>query len=367
MKNRVSFCFPFIAAFVTACMLMGCQSVNMEMPTWFEDEENTVTDQQDFTQQVQVPPNSNVLEIIHFNGNVEVEGWSEPYILLQGLKRATGATVDEARGKLEFISIYPYEKAPDRLVLEYNGPSTVLNLGRSSTGIDVKISVPQTMPVEINCRRGDVKVSNMQANLKIDHRDGDVHVQNISGQTEIESHGRNVIVKNIDKRVNLKTVNANLSVDTVNDNVTVDHSKGDAGIKNIAGIIIFYGNESQIEIQEVQGRIQVENSGGDVECDTFHSGVQVNVKDGTLHLHPKAGVSQGYTCTVENGDLILRAPAGASMLAELKTEDGSIQSDFNLPVSANKGVSTAKGAVNGGQVPVTLTVTNGTLSLLKEQ
>lgn len=362
MKNRVLLLTGLAAAWLT----VSCQTMNLEMPNWFQDEEKTVTDQQPFTQQVQVPANSRLLEIIHFNGNVEIEGWDESYILLEGVKRATGTTVEEARGKLEFISIYPYEKAPDRLVLEYNGPQSILPFGRSETGIDVKLSIPKNLPVEINCRRGDVKINGLQSNIQIDHRDGDVNVQNVQGQAVIVSQGRNVILKDISQRVNVKTDDANLSVENAKDNVTAHHTNGEARLTNIGGIILFYGNKSRIHTSQIRGRIQIENTGGDVECDTFYSGIQVNLKTGSLHLHPKAVVSQNYNCTVDTGDIIARMPANASMLADLKAEQGSIQSDFTLPITADRGISTARGAVNGGQVPVTLSVKKGNLSLTRD-
>lgn len=365
MKNHV---FTLLAA-VIAMFGLGCQSIEMPsipVPPIFQDEESTVTDTQSFTQQVQVPANSRVLEIIHFNGNVEVVGWDETFILMEGTKRATGSTVEEARGKLEFISIYPYEKAPDRLVLEYNGPNSILPFGRSETGIDVKVSVPQNMPVDINCRRGDVKISNMQANVKVDHKDGDVNVANIQGQATIESQGRNVILKDISQRVSAKTVDANLSIENMKDNLNIDHTNGEAKITNVGGIIIFYGKKSQVQANTIRGRIQIENNGGDVECTSFNGGIQATLQNGSLHLHPKSNLTQAINASVVTGNLVLRVPSEASMLADLIAEQGSIQSDFTLPISAASGVSTARGAVNGGQVPVTLSVKKGTLSLLKE-
>lgn len=359
----------YICAAITAVVGFGCQSLEMPripVPPIFQDEESKVTDQQDFTQQVQVPANSRVLEVIHFNGNVTLEGWDETFILLEGTKRATGTSVQEARGKLEFISIYPYEKAPDRLVLEYNGPNSILPFGRSDTGIDVKISVPRNMPLEINCRRGDVKISNIQANVKIDHKDGDVNVTSIQGQATIESQGRNVIVKDISQRVSAKTVDANLSIENVKDNLNINHTNGEVKISNIGGIIIFYGNKSQVHTNSVRGRVQIENDGGDVECTSCNGGIQATIKNGSLNLHPKSAMTQAVNASVDTGDLVLRVPDNSSMLADLIARQGSIQSDFSLPISAQSGVSTAKGAVNGGQVPVTLSVRKGTLSLLKE-
>jgi hypothetical protein len=116
----------------------------------------------------------------------------------------------------------------------------------------------------------------------------------------------------------------------------------------------------------VRGRIQIENDGGDVECTSFNSGIQATVKNGSLHLHPKAALVQNLNCTVDTGNLVLRVPANASMLADLTARQGTITSDFMLPISAQSGVSTARGAVNGGQVPVTLNVRKGTLTLSKE-
>jgi len=68
---------------------------------------------------------------------------------------------------------------------------------------------------------------------------------------------------------------------------------------------------------------------------------------------------------VEYGNIILRVPENASMLAEIRAENGSIHSDFNLPIAAESNVSYAKGAVNEGRPMVRLRVKRGGVNLLK--
>ena len=355
MMNRLS----ALSAFLAAALLfwMGCAS--QEQPP------ARVSDQANFTRQVNVPPNSKIVEIIHYNGNVNVIGWDRNDILMEGIKRASSNSVQETRGILDFITIDAYERGTDRLVLEYNGPSTFLGIGRNDTGIDATIHVPRTMAVDLQCRYGDVQVSDMNANVAVDHRQGDVKLEHIDGRVQVRSQGRTIILRDISRSLRIDGRDANVNVDGVKGDASIQHSGGEVVVARVDGKLVLNTSKSNLTLNENRGRIELDNREGDVMCNGFYEGLQAYVKGGTLNAQPQTPVAQSYYCSVDNGDLILRVPDSSSMLVDITAEQGRIQSDFNLPVSTQNTLSTARGAVNGGEHNVQLNVRKGSVSLFK--
>nr|HQH71337.1 hypothetical protein [bacterium] len=76
-------------------------------------------------------------------------------------------------------------------------------------------------------------------------------------------------------------------------------------------------------------------------------------------------ITRGFECKVDTGNLVLRVPESASMIVEIQAVDGSIHSDFPMPVRAEGNVSYANGSINSGATLVRLEVRRGVASLLK--
>jgi len=329
-----------------------------------------VSDQESFTRQIEVPANSKILEIHHRGGNVSIIGWEKPYILIEGTVQATAESVPMARAIVEQIEVVAYERPTNRLVLDYEGPPNVTKSTRETEGIDYIANVPRALVLDLDVKHGSLNVSNLQSDVWIDHRLGDVKVESVEGDLQIRTESGKkqpgiVIARSIERNLSLDTKYVKVDIEKVAGDLDILHKHGELTISDVKGAANIECQYAEIHLNRMQGFLKINNFRGDVVCQDFSDGIIAGIDQGTLKLQPNAPIIRAYDCEVEYGNIILRVPENASMLAEIRAENGSIHSDFNLPIAAESNVSYAKGAVNEGRPMVRLRVKRGGVNLLK--
>jgi len=169
----------------------------------------------------------------------------------------------------------------------------------------------------------------------------------------------------VKKGIELDCRDANIKLEAVGGDVTGKHKNGQLVASGIEGNVEITGERSSIDLQKITGRLKIDDQDGDVVCTDFYEGIDINVKKGLLKLEPKIPVPRDYYCTVTDGELILRVLESSEMLLEVEAEDGRINSDFPMPIWAEKNISFARGAINGGHRNVKIKVKKGTASIQK--
>ena len=347
---------PITSLILTILVLAAaaCQTVSPKQPP--------VSDQERFTRQVMLPDTTRILEINHRGGAVTVKGWEKHYLLIEGIKSVTAATVQEARDAFEQFEITAYERPPNRLVLEAMKSSSHSNY---DAFIEYTVSIPRSLAIDLDVRHGPVLVSEIDSHVSIDHRFGDVRVESIGGKAQIRSQGGNVTVNSVSKTLKLDTRQGSVFISHIGGDVAIRHQKERIDITDVGGGVILNCLNTEIKMDGVKGRIDLDNRGGDVICENFEEGLRAYVNRGTLKLQPNQSVAQSYYCSVEDGDIILRVPEESSMLLEVEVEYGRIHSDFPMPVWAEKNVSYARGAFEKARHNIRLQVRKGSASILK--
>jgi len=313
-----------------------------------------------------VPGNIRIVEINHRAGNLKVVGWDNPYVRIEGTKQASAQTVNYARLIIEEMEIAPYERIPNRLVLEFSQPPVEWRVSEDDSTINYTAHVPRNLALDIRLDEGNIELESVNNLVSIDHRAGDVTVQNINGRAQIRSQGGNVAINNISEDLKLDTQNSTINVNNIKKQIALRHKNGDVTLRNIAGKVILNTMNCNINLLQIGGRLDIDHRDGDITAEYFRDGVRIYLYDGQIWLAPHVPIPQNYYVVLDNGDVILRVPEVSSMLAEIEVDSGSIHSDFQMPIWADKAISYSKGAINGGQNIVNLSVKNGHVSLFKE-
>ncbi len=355
--------------FIFVVISIGCGCDN----TLFQTKKTAplITDQEEFTRQIEIPANVHILEFHHRGGNITLTGWDQSYILIEGTVRASAETVEMARSIIEMVEVIAYERPINRLVLDYEGPAGFARGKVPEEGMDYTAHVPLGMVIDLASEKGNVQVSNIEGDVFIQHKEGDARVEAIRGNLTVEVEGR----KDADNRVTVTSVRRNLSLKTrrtyaeisrIEGESDIEHEGGEFMASDLGGKMTFNGKDSALAVYRAQGYLQVNNAGGDVLCDSFYDGIQAEVRNGTLKLEPKVPVTRSYNCLVKHGNLIFRIPDNSSMLLELVAANGSITSEYPLQVSAEGKMSYAKGAIGQGFPQVHLEAERGSISILRE-
>jgi hypothetical protein len=324
-----------------------------------------ITEQDHFTQQIQVPVQAKILEINHQSGDVSVIGWEKPFILIEGTKRVVADDAQRVRMAAEAIQLVAFQKNPDRLALEYHGPGSSSSVKVDEKGIQFVAHVPKHLALDMDIRHGKVSVANMDNHVSIDHRNGDVTVEGIQGKVQIRSKEGAIRVASVARSLKLDTRKGPVDVKKVGESLAIQHQYGEIRVEDVGGGVVLNCYETSILISDVKGRLEIDNRRGDVECRRFQDALDVYINHGTLKADAERLLSNSYYCRVDNGDVILRIQEESSALFDVNVENGRIHSDFYMPVWAEGKISVAKGAMKDGRNYVSCFVRKGSVSLLK--
>lgn len=351
------------------CFLLASGCGNTIFP--FQKSTPLVTDQQEFSRQIEIPPNVKILEFHHRGGNITIASWEKPFILVEGVTRASAETVEMARSIIEMVQVIAYEHPQNRLVLDYESPAGFAQGKIREEGMDYTAHVPKSMLIDLKSENGSVSVSDMNYDVFIEHKGGDIRAESIRGNLTVNGTGREevgdrITVKSVGRDLSFTSKEMAVEIAQVTGDVTIDHNSGEMLVSDVGGKLTFQGGDSLLQLTRIQGYLQINNAGGDVICDGFYDGVSAEVHDGTLKLDPKVPVTREYNCNIVKGNLIFRVPDNSNMLLELMAVNGSINSDYPLQVSAEGKVSYAKGAIGQGSPLVHLEVERGNISVLRQ-
>ncbi|MDX9753605.1 MAG: DUF4097 family beta strand repeat-containing protein [bacterium] len=324
-----------------------------------------ITNQEAFTKQIMVPANTKILEINHRSGNVNVEGWDKPFILLEGTKGVVANDPRTAQLATESIQIVAFEKSGNRLALEYHGPGSSSDVQVEEKDVNFVLHVPSFLALDMDVRQGRIGVKDIQNHVSIDHRDGDVKAESIQGKLQIRSKKGNITVRSVKQSLRMDTRDGTVSIQDVGWDLAIQHQYGDVTINQVGGSVVFNGYEAPVLITNIKGRLEIDNRRGDVECLRFEDALDVYINHGTLKADAGKILAHNYYCRIDDGDVILRIPQESSALFDIRVENGRIHSDFHMPLWADGKVSVAKGAMKDGRNMVSCWVRKGTVSILK--
>ena len=222
------------------------------------------------------------------------------------------------------------------------------------------------MGLDIHIQAGSVSVSNMNNHTSIVHRDGKVNVNNIKGKVQIRSERGDITVHAVERILRIDSQESFINVQEIHDNVAIRNRNGDIRVHDVEGKVILNTLKGNIELNRIQGALDIDHRDGELICNRFSSGVRIYAYKGDVRLTPQIPIPQAYTIAVDRGDVILRIPENSNVLAEMEVQNGRIQSDYYMPVWADKNFSYTKGAINQGENIVNISVHSGSISLLKD-
>lgn len=338
----------------------GCQT--------FQPAQPVISDQEPFTKQIQVPTNVSIIQLNQHVGSVTVKGWDKSYILLEGFKSATAKDVETVRAILDQIVFNAYETSDEVLVVEYEDPLQIAEYNpfdSSDRVVHLTVNLPRNLSLELFNDSGSVMVSDIDSGVLIDQKQGDIEASNIRAGLQIISNRANITVSNIERFLDIDSRRGQLDVRTINGDITISHNDGTVLVSETTGNVSLFCDQADCTLRQIQGSITADNSRGDLTMHQVFGGVEISLRNGTVRFQPRIPVPQNYSINVTIGDIVAHLHESSNMMLNLTAENGSIESDFPLPVSADRNMSNAKGTVNSGSHPVTMSVKRGRISVIK--
>lgn len=163
--------------------------------------------------------------------------------------------------------------------------------------IDYRITVPETMSLDLRGSDTEVWVDGIRGEVNIDVHDGDVTLRGGSGR------------------------------------VTVRTDDGDIDVEDVEGRIRLYAMDGEITIDGAVGDIEVDATDGaitllDIEAENVHA----STVDGNIWFDGVLAPRGIYTLATHDGDVTVQIPEDSDAHVTMARHDGDISTDFQMTV-----------------------------------
>jgi hypothetical protein len=215
--------------------------------------------------------------------------------------------------------------------------------------LDVKfvVTVPSRYNVDLRTSGGDVRVGNLNGEVRAKTSGGDLDLGQIAGVVDARTSGGDVNINGARSAVTLATSGGDVSVGDAGATVSAKTSGGDIVIKRVAGNLVAHTSGGSINIGEAHGVIDASTSGGSIQA----------------HLTQRPGGDS--TLKTSGGGITLTVAANVAIDVDAHTSGGDIETDVPVTLLGKQSDSTLNGKLNGGGPRVVLRTSGGDIRLRK--
>lgn len=226
------------------------------------------------------------------------------------------------------------------------------------------VTVDGLSAVQVTSNSGDVKLNDIAGDVQAHMHHGDFSAHAIQGQVQVDGTGSDVTLseihgsaaingeffgdihlEQIGQAVQFHSSMTSLDIPHLDGSMTLDHS--DLSVSRASGPIHIVAKSKDIDMTQIAGDAEIEDSDGDVSLVAVAPLGNVQVSDRT-------------------GDVVVTMPENAGFTVSGSTSgDESIHTDFPLRVVSENGRQTLSGTVGNGGVTLRLQTEHGNLDLRK--
>ncbi|WP_298775184.1 DUF4097 family beta strand repeat-containing protein [uncultured Shewanella sp.] len=182
-------------------------------------------------------------------------------------------TIKGVKGQKDIMvtaNIYYHENTPYILTLKKHGHVAKLNAKfeqhkslHPSPYIDLMISIPEHLTLDVNDGSGAIKITNMKANIQLN--DGSGNIQIVGGhQLNIEDGSGSITIKNNSANIAITDGSGAVNIRNSSGDVTIDDGSGDITLQHIAGNISIDDGSGDINVNTSQGKVTLDDGSGDI-------------------------------------------------------------------------------------------------------
>ncbi|AQS40529.1 protein of unknown function (DUF4098) [Shewanella psychrophila] len=178
--------------------------------------------------------------------------------------------------------IYTYEEMEPDLSLTQKGDTAYLiaefgpRFGSgNSPYIDLVIKVPANMKLDIDDGSGSIKLSGIDANIKLEDGSGSIEIQG-GRNLNIQDGSGSIILSNVQGDIELDDGSGSIDISKVNGDVSITDGSGGMSVTDIQGKVTIEDGSGGIEVVNAKGLTILEAGSGDLSFDKI---------DGQVSMH----------------------------------------------------------------------------------
>ena len=208
-------------------------------------------------------------------------------------------------------------------------PRSSSQTGGWGSMVDYQLTVPASMPIDIEGMGADVRIEGTRAPVKVNTVEGNITV----------TGGTDLVLVTVNGKISAAGARGRVELRSVSEDVTASDVAGELTVEAVSG---------DIHLTRVDGRrVEAQTVSGDV---TFEGALR---SDGT------------YSLSTHSGDIAFAVPEGASALISTAIVDGDVSASFNLPASERASRRRQSFRLGGGGATIELETFSGNIHLVR--
>lgn len=220
------------------------------------------------TQQLTLPSNNlEYLTVLSGAGSLEI----------QGSNTATNISVDAIIYTADIDDEYELtlEKSGTqaKLVAQNKSNNGISFYSGQSPSINLVVTVPNTLNLDINDGSGDIVINAMQSNIDVKDGSGSIYVKNVVGDLALNDGS------------------GSIDIDNVSGNVAIEDGSGEMQVTNVTGVLNVEDGSGGITIKHINGAITVDDNSGDMLIEHIDSSVTIEDGSGDIRVNHAKGLT----------------------------------------------------------------------------
>jgi DUF4097 and DUF4098 domain-containing protein YvlB len=202
-----------------------------------------------------------------------------------------------------------------------------------------EISLPRKFEVDLKTSGGDLRMGDLEGNVKARTSSGAIALKHITGAVAAENSGGDILVEEAGGDLTAHTSSGAIRVQKVGGKAKLSNSGGDILVGEADSSVVAKTSSGAIRLKTIKGEVEASDSGGDIGIEEAGGEVTVSTSSGSLRI----GRAKGQTVTAKNsgGDIVVGEVEGK---LRASTSSGAIR------------IRVARGAVvasnSGGEIAI---------------
>ncbi|MBQ4834048.1 hypothetical protein J8L70_12415 [Pseudoalteromonas sp. MMG010] len=170
---------------------------------------------------------------------------------------------------------------PRHLKLDINDGSGDVIITAMQNDINIEdgsgsLTIDSAKNLTIDDGSGDISLENIMANLEITDGSGSLYISNVTGNTVIEDGSGDMDVRNVSGTLDVEDGSGEITISHITGAVTVDDNSGSLLIEHISSTVTIEDGSGDIRVNGAKELIITESGAGDVSIDNISGRVKVD-------------------------------------------------------------------------------------------
>lgn len=145
----------------------------------------------------------------------------------------------------------------------------------SSPYIDLTVTVPKTLALDIDDGSGDISISRINNSITLDDGSGSIEISKINGEIHLQDGSGWITLENINGNINVEDGSDDLTISNTSGNIYIDDGSGQLTVLNTSG---------KVTVDDGSGDITIENAGGLNIIESGSGGLKVSNISGQMNI-----------------------------------------------------------------------------------